>query len=202
MDLSRLMVLISNTLAMPIPDQVRFVRDSSATLVQYRAKCLDNEDWLREAIAVREALPDVTLIVNDNLEIACEVSDGVHLGDSDTAIDDAINKIPSGFLVGGTCNAIDDIETKGTKCSYLGLGPYKATTTKSNHKQPFLRAGLEARMKAVEDVKIPVYLIGGLTFQDISELAEFRNLSFCISGGVFATANPTSEIDRIIDILA
>ena len=196
------MVLISNTLAMPVMDQVRFVKESSATLVQYRAKSLDHKAWLREAIAVREALPDVTLIINDNLEIACEVGDGVHLGDNDTAIEDAIKKIPSGLLVGGTCNAIGDIETKGTQCSYLGLGPYNATTTKSNHKQPFLRAGLEARMRAVDIAKIPVYLIGGLNFQYVSELADFRNLSFCISGGLFSASNPTSEIDRIIEILA
>ncbi|MFX4990459.1 thiamine phosphate synthase, partial [Acinetobacter baumannii] len=58
-------------------------------------------------------------------------ADGVHLGLQDTGIDEARKIIGKEKIIGGTANTLDDVLQRYNEgCSYVGVGPYRFTTTK------------------------------------------------------------------------
>ena len=66
--------------------QVEKALKGGATFIQLREKELDEEDFLKEAIEVKELCKQyhVPFVINDNVDIACKMdADGVHVGQSD-----------------------------------------------------------------------------------------------------------------------
>lgn len=76
------------------------------------------------------------------------------------------------FLLGATCNTIEDVENAIKKgADYIGMGPYRFTTTKKNL-APIL--GLDGYKSVISKLKpqIPIYAIGGIEKTDIKLLRE------------------------------
>ena len=72
------------------------------------------------------------LIINDRVEVAVAVdADGVHVGKEDMPVREARRMMGEGKIVGGTANTVEDIrEHYRGGADYIGLGPYRYTTTK------------------------------------------------------------------------
>lgn len=85
---------------------------------------------LKKACENRHAL----LIIDDYVEVAREVkADGVHLGKNDMPIEEARKLLGEGFIIGGTANTFEDVKRHyEAGADYLGIGPFRFTTTKKN----------------------------------------------------------------------
>lgn len=146
--------------------------------IQLRFKSNSKEDLINLAEASK-LLCDAycaTLIINDHVDLAKEIdADGVHLGLTDMKIKEAREILGSGKIIGGTANTLDDaLQRVEEKCDYIGLGPYKFTTTKENL-SPVL--GLEgykeiATALSKKKIKTPIYAIGGIQIEDIKPLLK------------------------------
>jgi len=121
------------------PDPIAAVQSSiggGVTMVQVRWK--DAHD--REIVALGDALSPlcrnagVPLIVNDRLDLALAIgADGVHLGVDDLPLDRARAIAPTDFIVGYSPERDDEIEMAASAgASYLGIGPFADTNTKSD----------------------------------------------------------------------
>src|SRR5690606_34750540 len=108
---------------------------SGAELVQLRLKNLSEEQLLKVAGQAREITHtyQTRLIVNDYYHVAKDVkADGVHLGLSDGDPFEVRQHLYSWQIVGGTANTIEDGEMLiKKKVDYIGLGPFRFTTTKA-----------------------------------------------------------------------
>lgn len=71
-------------------------------------------------------------IINDHVSIAKAIdADGVHLGLTDTTVTEARSILGDHKIIGGTANTIEDIcQRIDENCNYIGLGPFRFTTTK------------------------------------------------------------------------
>ena len=153
--------------------------------VQLRMKEVSDEEYLATAKEARIIcdLYDVKLIINDNVEVAiqCE-ADGVHLGKNDMNPMEARKIVGNDVIIGGTANTVEDVKNLiNSGVDYIGLGPFKHTTTKQNL-SPVL--GLDGYYSISEQLfdllkegKLktnipPIVAIGGIELEDIIHLMK------------------------------
>jgi thiamine-phosphate pyrophosphorylase len=112
-------------------------------------------------------------IVNDYVFIAKEIhADGIHLGKEDMNPKEARKILGDNFIIGGSANTIDDAKRMLNEgCDYIGVGPFRFTSTKTNL-NPIL--GIEGIRKIAEQLahKIPMIAIGGIRVEDIEALMQ------------------------------
>lgn len=162
--------------------------DAGCDWVQLRFKNQTEKDTFTLAEAVKFLCEEylANFIVNDNLYLAQQIAaDGVHLGLSDMKIDEARAILGNTKIIGATANTFEDIENHiKNGCDYIGLGPFRFTTTKEKL-SPIL--GLSGYFKIIQELKrnkleIPVYAIGGITLNDVAPLMETGIHGIAISG--------------------
>lgn len=146
-----------------------------------------------------------TFIIDDDVELAATIgADGVHLGKNDMAPDAARAILGPHRIIGATANTIDDI-ARGTElgADYIGLGPLRFTTTKSNL-SPVL--GYEGYSRILTEcrrmgIKLPVVSIGGITEEDIAPLAAAGATGAAVSGSILRDADPAAACARFIELI-
>ncbi|MNK62601.1 Thiamine-phosphate synthase [compost metagenome] len=162
--------------------------DAGCNWVQMRFKNQTQKDVFTLAEAVKPLCEEylANFIVNDDLHLAEQIAaDGVHLGLTDTKIDEARAILGSTKIIGGTANTFEDIENHVKNgCDYIGLGPFRFTATKEKL-SPIL--GLSGYYEILQKLKknkidIPVYAIGGITVRDVSPLMETGIFGIAVSG--------------------
>ncbi|MDQ6527990.1 thiamine phosphate synthase [Flavobacterium sp. LHD-85] len=162
--------------------------DAGCNWVQMRFKNQTQKDVFTLAEAVKPLCEEylANFIVNDDLHLAEQIAaDGVHLGLTDTKIDEARAILGSTKIIGGTANTFEDIENHVKNgCDYIGLGPFRFTATKEKL-SPIL--GLSGYYEILQKLKknkidIPVYAIGGITVRDVSPLIETGIFGIAVSG--------------------
>ncbi|URM38393.1 thiamine phosphate synthase [Flavobacterium anhuiense] len=162
--------------------------DAGCNWVQMRFKNQTQKDAFTLAEAVKPLCEKYTanFIVNDNLQLTKEIdADGIHLGLTDTKIDEARIFLGPSKVIGGTANTFEDIQNHVKNgCNYIGLGPFRFTATKEKL-SPIL--GLSGYYDILQKLKknkisIPVYAIGGITLRDVSPLMETGIFGIAVSG--------------------
>ena len=144
--------------------------DGGVDILQLRAKGVEVSRiaGLAERLVPFCHARGVPFIVNDFVEIACEVgADGVHLGQEDGSIAEACARLPPGALVGRSTHSTRQARAALAEgASYIGFGPLFATPTKQG--RPGI--GLEDIAEVERDVgeKIPVFCIGGVKGENLA----------------------------------
>ncbi|MDT0676195.1 thiamine phosphate synthase [Autumnicola musiva] len=171
---------------------------AGADWVQLRLKDESFETVLKTAKAAKEICIDfpVKLIINDFPEVAKKVNaDGVHLGKEDKCPLAARKLLGPDKIIGGTANTLEDCEGLCKKqVDYIGLGPFRFTTTK---KKLSSILGAEGYRKLLNSLRtkgnsIPVIAIGGIIPEDLPVLAESGVHGVAISG--WLTTHPQPEM--------
>lgn len=143
--------------------------------------------------------------IDDDLEIA--IKSGaftVHLGKNDMPVSEAWRIIferyyDDLFLVGATANTFEDIvEANRQGASYVGLGPYRFTETKKNLSPILGLEGYERIMKQCREagLKIPIFAIGGIRYEDIDPLMETGITGIAVSSAITQAPDPVKEMKR------
>lgn len=116
------------------------------------------------------------LILNDYLELVKEINaDGVHLGLTDTSTKEARRILGEDKIIGGTANTIQDIIYHFKNgVDYVGIGPYKFTSTKDNLSPIVGAVGYKTIIEELKakNVDVPLIAIGGIKEEDISILKD------------------------------
>ena len=146
-----------------------------------------------ESVLYKEALQIVNLaktynvpvLINDNIALAEKLGIGVHLGQQDGDLSEATQSLAPNQIIGRTCHG-DITLVKAAKnegASYAAMGAIFASTTKPN-------AATILRQQLIEgcqqDIKICV--IGGLTAENISELAGLPITYIAVVGDIMDLA--------------
>jgi thiamine-phosphate pyrophosphorylase len=142
-------------------------------------------DAAKEAKKISDARGCV-LIINDRVEIAAAVDAyGVHLGKEDMTVREARRLLGENKLVGGTANTLEDIRKLHLEgADYIGLGPYRYTTTKKNLSPVLELEGYRRIMNQLEQerIDIPVIAIGGIGVEDAAPLLDAGVYGIAFSG--------------------
>lgn len=146
--------------------------DAGQTWIQYRFKNATPEILWKtaELVKIRCDAYKATLIINDHVNLAQAIqADGVHLGLTDLSTKDAKIALPN-QIIGGTANTVEDVLLHYRNgCDYVGLGPYRFTTTKQKLSPILGLKGYQTIFNALQakKVMIPIIAIGGIQLEDV-----------------------------------
>ena len=139
-------------------------------ILQYRRKKVAKEDQYYEIEYMKAMCAEygVPFVINDDLELAEKYGLGVHLGQSDGSIVDAVARLPQGVMIGRTClNSLELAEKAIAEgATYVAFGAIYATETKPEAGH----IGLETLKKAKAQLSVPICAIGGLTVENAKEV--------------------------------
>jgi len=144
---------------------------SGVTIVQLREKNLTTNQYYQLAKQVKEITDayQVPLIIDDRLDVCLAVdAAGLHIGDDELPVSVARQVLGPEKILGVTAKTIKRaLEAETSGADYLGTGAIFPTTTKEN--APIT---LISTLKTIcQTVAIPVVAIGGLTSENIDQLA-------------------------------
>ncbi len=175
---------------------------SGAELVQLRLKNVSNKKILKLAKEAREITShfQTRLIVNDHYKIAREVkADGVHLGKTDSCPTIARQHLYTWQIIGGTANTLQDCKTLISKeVDYIGLGPFRLTTTKDNLSPILGLNGYSAIIEALQ-TKTPIIGIGGITIEDVTSILETGISGIAVSGEITRNFNSIRTFSQLLN---
>lgn len=144
---------------------------SGVTIIQLREKNLTTNQYYQLAKQVKEITDayQVPLIIDDRLDVCLAVdAAGLHIGDDELPVSVARQVLGPEKILGVTAKTVKRaLEAETSGADYLGTGAIFPTTTKEN--APIT---LISTLKTIcQTVAIPVVAIGGLTSENIDQLA-------------------------------
>lgn len=178
------------------------VLDNGCEWIQMRFKNGNPQELFTLAEAVKTLCEEylATFIINDNVDLVVQINaDGVHLGLNDMKIEDARNLLGNHKIIGGTANTLEDVLQRiEENCDYIGLGPFRFTTTKDNL-SPIL--GLQGYQSIITHMRaqkldVPVYAIGGIQLEDIEPLLETGLHGVAISGLISESPQLVTQLNE------
>lgn len=190
-----------------IAEEVKMVIDGGCRWVQLRMKDVSDEEVKSVAGQIIPMCQetDTILVIDDRVELTMDLKvHGVHLGKNDMPAVDAREYLGAGAIIGVTANTAQDIIAyKKVDVDYVGLGPFRYTTTKSNL-SPII--GLDGYRDIITDVRnagveLPIVAIGGITLEDVAELMSTGVNGVAMSGAILSAENPTEYTKRVIEAL-
>ncbi|MFP7495066.1 thiamine phosphate synthase [Terribacillus saccharophilus] len=126
------------------------------------AKVGEEKRQLAERLQAKCRAHSIPFIVNDDVDLAIEIgADGVHIGQTDEAMQQVKARCPEHFIIGVSAqNAEEAKKAILDGAHYVGVGPIAATRTKIDAKFPIGLTGLREIRKQVGD--FPIVAIGGI----------------------------------------
>jgi thiamine-phosphate pyrophosphorylase len=168
-----------------------------ASVIQYRSKSI--ADSLRRTqageIATLCRIRNVLFIVNDSVELACEIdADGVHLGRDDRGVLAARTMLGPGKLIGVSCyNEIGRArEAVSQGADYVAFGSFFPSSTKPRA----LRAGTELLQVAASEIALPVVAIGGITEENAGGLIAAGADAVAVVSALFDAVDVEAQARR------
>jgi thiamine-phosphate pyrophosphorylase len=200
MALSRLYFVTMDEAAMDHVEQVAVACAAGIRWIQLRMKEASDVQVLAAALAAKPICGryGCMLLVNDRVEVAIEAGvQGVHLGQHDMAVGEARLRLGEGKIIGGTANTMAQLrEHRRQGADYIGLGPYRYTTTKKNLSAVLGLEGYRAILSGLsaEGVAIPVVAIGGIGAADVAPLLEAGLYGVAFSGMLLDADDPAALV--------
>jgi thiamine-phosphate pyrophosphorylase len=168
-------------------EQVSRALTGGARIVQYRDKSSDHARRLAEAQALLNLCHEhqVPLIVNDDIELACQIqADGIHLGQQDAALSNARDKLGEHCIIGISCYNVFSLAQQAVAdgADYIAFGAFYPSGTKPAAST----ASPDLLHRAKQELDIPVVAIGGITPHNAAELLDAGADMLAVIQGVFA----------------
>lgn len=197
---------ITDSIKLPtILHQAEAALEGGIRWIQLRMKEADTEQRIEAALALKTLMssyPDTTLIINDDVEAALHAdADGVHLGLSDISPVEARSILGANKIIGATCNTEMHLWQRSLEgVDYIGIGPYRTTSTKRNLAPILGQEGMEAFSAANLRLPhpIPLVAIGGIVATDIPLLASLGIHRIAISGYITHHTHPIQAAQKLV----
>lgn len=207
-DSIRLMYITHPHPTLSICHQIELACHAGIKLVQLRLKDSGEAELLEYARAAVDICHrhDALLIVNDSVDVCLQAdADGVHLGKEDEAVDRARLRLGDDKIIGVTCNTFADVQhAYRMGADYVGIGPFRHTTTKQRL-SPILGidglADIALQMKA-HGMYLPTYAIGGITAADAGSIAECGIHGVAISSAILGSNDFEGCTKKILNALS
>ncbi|MBQ8925495.1 MAG: thiamine phosphate synthase [Clostridia bacterium] len=163
--------------------------DGGMTYVQMREKGdpMTEDELLTEALALKALCEEygVPFVIDDDVELAVKCgADGVHVGQSDMACVEARKALGSAKVVGVSAQTVEQaIQAEKDGADYLGVGAVFPTGSKDDADDVS-----HDTVKAIcEAVSIPVIAIGGITKDNVGQLAGLGLDGIAVISAIYAS---------------
>ena len=159
------------------------------TFVQLREKddmALPHDEFLKEANEIRDLCRKyrVPFVLDDDVALAIEAdADGVHVGQHDMEAGNVRELIGPDKILGVSAQTVEEaILAEKRGADYLGVGAVFPTGSKNDADD----VDHETLRAICEAVSIPVVAIGGITRDNVTELAGSGIVGIAVISAIFA----------------
>ena len=160
--------------------------EGGVTMLQLREKHLDEAHFLEEAKELQALCRSrhVPFLINDNVEIALAMdADGVHVGQSDMAAGDVRKKLGDDKIIGVSAQTVEQaLLAEKVGADYLGVGAVFPTSSKDDANE----VSYETLKAICSAVSIPVVAIGGITQENVHQLAGSGICGAAVISAIYA----------------
>lgn len=187
-----------------IVEEAQMVIEGGCGWIQLRMKDATDDEVRQTAMELMPLCRETGtfLVIDDRVELVNELKvSGVHLGKDDMPPREARELLGPHAIIGVTANTADDIlALRGIDVDYVGLGPFRHTTTKA-HLAPIL--GPEGYRDIVATVRaagieLPIVAIGGITADDTEAIMATGVNGIAVSGAIIGAPDPVEATAQFI----
>lgn len=188
-----------DTLREGLLEDTRAALEGGMTYVQMREKGdpMTEDELLTEALALKALCEEygVPFVIDDDVELAVKCgADGVHVGQSDMACVEARKALGSAKVVGVSAQTVEQaIQAEKDGADYLGVGAVFPTGSKDDADDVS-----HDTVKAIcEAVSIPVIAIGGITKDNVGQLAGLGLDGIAVISAIYASDDLKSATEDL-----
>lgn len=179
----------SHTHGQTLYEQIEEALQGGVTIVQLREKELDEDEFISEAVKVKELCHrfGVPLIINDSVDVALKSgADGVHVGIEDMPVAQIRTRVGSDFIIGATAKSTEQAKAaENAGADYIGVGAVFASPTKKNA----IRITAGRLREICSSVSIPAVAIGGIRLDNADEIKGCGMAGIAVVSAIFAADN-------------
>lgn len=187
-------------------EQVEQALKGGATFIQLREKDIDEDEFLSEALSIRELADkyNVPFVINDNIDICLKCgADGVHLGQRDMEAGYVRKLLGDDKIIGVSAHTVAEaVAAERAGADYLGVGAVFTTSTKDDAEA----VSYDTLCAICDAVNIPVVAIGGINCSNITELKDSGINGVAVISAIFAaddimmaTKNIKEAVGELLD---
>lgn len=181
--------------------QVEEALKGGATIIQIREKNLGDEEFLNEAVLIKEICRkyNVPLIINDNVQVALKSgADGVHVGQDDMKAENVRKLIGGNKILGVSAHSVEEaILAEKNGADYLGVGAIFATSSKADVQS----TSIDTLKEICSTVRIPVVAIGGITSENIKQLSGSGVSGAAVISAVFGQSDVRLAAEKLKNLI-
>ncbi len=173
--------------------------DSGLKWLQLREKDLDGGELLNLAEEIRSLTNryGAGLIINDRVDVALLVdADGVHLGQKSFSPGDVRPLLGEERLVGVSTHSLGEaLKAEVEGADFITLGPVYFTPSKAGYGEP---VGISTLRLVKENLKIPVFAIGGIRADRIEEIKSTGARGAALIREVMESSDAGRTVKRLL----
>jgi thiamine-phosphate pyrophosphorylase len=177
-------------------EQARLALMGGCRWIQVRMKEADDKMIILAASTILQMCNKVgaKLIIDDKVELVTKIgAHGVHLGQNDMSPSLARKLLGSEKIIGFTVNNMDHAkQALNEPISYIGIGPWRFTTTKQKL-APVLGAegirNINSYLR-LHHLNVPIVAIGGITLADVPQALASGATGVAVSGEIAKAKDP------------
>ena len=167
-------------------------------IVQLRDKELGDEALIAAAVPFRSACSEygALFVLNDRPELveACG-ADGVHVGRTDTPVEEARALVGADRLIGLSVSTLDELRDVAG-ADYVGVTAFATPT-----KEDAVAGGLALLEAAATTLTVPWFAIGGIELSNVAEVAAAGAPGVAVVRAIRDAADPESAARKLRALL-
>lgn len=169
------------------------------TAVQLREKDIEQKEFIEIGRTLMSQLKPkgIPLIINDDIEVALEVeADGIHLGQSDSSVQEARRILGKKAIIGLSVETLDQgLAAQSLDIDYIAASPVFSTPSKLDTGKPW---GIEGLKKLCTISKLPVIAIGQVQMSNVEDILLAGPSGVAVISAIFNALSPYSAAQDLI----
>ena len=186
----------------PLVSVVSELLDAGVTAIQLREKDLNDTELLQLAQPIAELCRnyEAKLFINTNTHIALKVgAAGVHLPANAESVDTIKAKTHGNLYIGCSVHALDAAQKREAEgADFVTYSPIYPTTSKPGYGPA---VGIEGLAKVVENVRLPVFALGGITPTRVAECLAAGAFGVAVMSGIMSATGVEEQARDYLDAL-
>ena len=175
-------------------DTIHDLLDVGVSAIQLREKDLTDAEYIRLAEPLCKLCHaySAQLFINSRIEIAMEVgTNGLHLPGDSASIEKVIEQTNGCFIIGSSVHTLTEAKQRETEgADFITYSPIYPTLSKPDYGPA---VGVEGLQNITEGVNIPVFALGGITPERVSECLDAGAYGVAVMSGVMSPENGVQQ---------
>ena len=171
-------------------DTIYGLLDVGVSAIQLREKDLTDAEYIRLAEPLCKLCHaySAQLFINSRIKIAMEIgADGLQLPGDSVSVEKVIEETNRRFIVGSSVHTLTEAKQRETEgADFITYSPIYPTLSKPGYGPA---VGVEGLRNVAEGVNIPVFALGGVTPERVSECLDVGAYGVAVMSGVMSPEN-------------